>query len=168
MELTQEFLHSVEVCPWLAHCGEEDGLFDCADLRRVADWETVLQNINSLEWENTCLAHHGNFTAYLSVHHPDKYNRLWNKEVCFIKEQYMPAITAKIEEALRRLPGFPGDKVHDVVVDMRFNVLTVFMLDYYGDLYRSDFCERLWDIYQSGHLPCYYEGEFPQGKYWVI
>ena len=87
---------------------------------------------------------------------------VWNVAVGEIKSKYMNEIREKIENK------WVDEKSKQYVIDdVQFNVLTLFMLDYYSEYYQSDFYERMLAIYLSGHLPCGWSGEYPEGRFIV-
>ena len=87
---------------------------------------------------------------------------VWNVAVGEIKSKYMNEIREKIENK------WVDEKSKQYVIDdVQFNVLTLFMLDYYSEYYQSDFYERMLAIYLSGHLPCGWSGEYPKGRFIV-
>lgn len=118
--------------------------------------------INSIKWENTCLEASGDFTEFLSRNHKDIFNKNWNVVVRRIKSKYMNEIQAKVEL------NWKDEKTKQRVIDdVQFNILTLFMIDYYSDYYQSEFFDRMLKIYLSGHLPCSWSGEYPEGKFIV-
>ena len=166
MELSQSFLHEVEDCPWLAQCGRMDASLNAPDIRRIRNWETALKKISSDGWENTCLKNHNELT--MRLHREGRFQD-WNKIAVEIKEQVIPGVIARLTEAIHGLQRFPQERERNIIVDVRCNLLTVCMKEHYGERRPDDFYGRLWDIYRTGHLPCYYDGGvFPDGWFEVF
>lgn len=122
----------------------------------------VEKNINSIKWENLCLERRGDFTEYLLKNHKAKYNKYWNVEVRMIKEKYISKISEKIGIALQ-----DNDLSIDVLDDIKMNILSIFMLEYYSEYYSSEFYNKMLEIYLAGHLPCGWSGKYPDGKFIV-
>lgn len=159
MHLKKEFIDKMLKCSWLHMCGEKDALpFDVEYL----DSKKVEKSINSTKWENMCLDRMGDFTAYLTKNHKDEYKKYWNEEVKYIKANYIPSISENINKVLleKELPL-------DILDDMKMNIVSLFMLEFYSDYYSCDFYEKMQEIYLAGHLPCGWVGEYPNGKFLV-
>ena len=77
------------------------------------------------------------------------YNKFWNKQIRSIKTEFLPQIEDKIAIAIRK----KGMK-ESVLKDIKFNLLTLFMLDFYSDYYSDSFFENMLQIYLAGHFPC--------------
>ena len=79
-----------------------------------------------------------------------------------IKSEYMNEIQTKVGI------NWKDEKTKQRVIDdVKFNILTLFMIDYYSDYYQSEFFDRMLKIYLAGHLPCGWSGEYPEGKFFV-
>ena len=160
MVLEKEFIAKVLNCQWLQRCGEIESLgFDVEYLNSKRDVEKM---INSIKWENMCLDRMGDFTTYLLKNHKDEYNRYWNDEIRLIKERYISVISDKVNQAL-----LINDLSVDLLDDIKMNILSIFMLEYYSEYYSSDFYNKMMIIYLTGHLPCGWIGEYPNGKFIV-
>ena len=159
MILEKEFVETILNCQWLQKCGQIDSFgFDVEYLSK----RDVEKNINSTKWENICLDRMGDFTTYLHKNHKAEYNKYWNDEVRMIKEQYISKISEKVNFALTN-----NDLPVGVLDDIKMNVLSIFMLEYYSEYYSSDFYNKMLEIYLAGHLPCGWIGEYPNGKFIV-
>lgn len=146
-------------CKWLQNCGEQQNMPYDFDFSFQEDSREVIKTINSIEWENVCLEESGNITEYLAVHNKEEYNKNWNQLVKKIKLEVLPQIIDKIQEEIAK-KGFP----ENVIDDIKFNLVTILTSDAYSKYYSSEFCSRLLKIYTSGHLPCGWDGEYPDGK----
>ena len=160
MIIEKEFVETILNCQWLQRCGQIDNLgFDVEYLSSKRDVE---KNINATKWENICLERKGDFTTYLLKNHKAQYNKYWNEEVRRIKEQYISKISEKVNIALTN-----SDLSVDILDDIKMNILSIFMLEYYSEYYSSDFYNKMMKIYLAGHLPCGWIGEYPNGKFIV-
>ncbi len=158
--LRKEFIETIFNCQWLQRCGQTDNLeFDVEYLKNIRDVE---RNINSTKWENLCLDRMGDFTTYLQKNHKAEYNKYWNDGVRMIKEQYISKLSEKVNFILTN-----SDLSVDILDDIKMNILSIFMLEYYAKYYSSDFYTKMFKIYLAGHLPCGWFGEYPNGKFIV-
>ena len=158
--LRKEFIETIFNCQWLQRCGQTDNLeFDVEYLKNIRDVE---RNINSTKWENLCLDRMGDFTTYLLKNHKAEYNKYWNDGVRMIKEQYISKLSEKVNFILTN-----SDLSVDILDDIKMNILSIFMLEYYAKYYSSDFYTKMFKIYLAGHLPCGWFGEYPNGNFIV-
>ena len=160
MEISKEFIKLIMDCELLRRCGEKDDFG--FDVEYVNSETKAKKMINSINLENTCLEVSGDFTEFLSRNYKDIFNKNWNVVVRQIKSKYMNEIQTKVEMNWK-----DGKTKQRVIDDVQFNILTLFMLDYYSDYYQSEFFDRMLKIYLSGHLPCGWSGEYPEGKFFV-
>ncbi len=160
MEISIAFIKLIMDCELLCRCGEKDDLG--FDVEYVDSEKKAKRMISSVKWENICLEVSGDFTEFLSRNHKDIFNKNWNVVVRQIKSKYMNEIQTKVEM------NWKDEKTKQRVIDdVQFNILTLFMIDYYSDYYQSDFFDRMLKIYLAGHLPCGWIGEYPNGKFIV-
>lgn len=160
MILGKDFINKIMNCQWLQMCGiKEDFEYD---IEYAKSKKEIEKKINSLAWENMCLERAGDFTAYLHVNHKTEFNQYWNNEVRIVKSEYMPEIIDKITQALLN-----KDLSLDILEDMKMNIVTLFMLEFFSEYYSSDFFERMLRIYLSGHLPCGWAGKYPKGRFLI-
>lgn len=160
-EIKKEFLDKINKCSWFCNCGDDITNIDF-DVKKAENAKKAVRSINSLNWENTCLDIRGNFTRYLFKNHRDIYNRDWNVVVENVKNNYLEPLVPEMEAKLS-LKNIKGD----IIDDVKFNLLTLFMLKYYSDYYRDEFWDKMLRIYLSGHLPCGWVGKYTGGKFVV-
>jgi len=159
MIIEKEFVETILNCQWLQRCGQIDNLgFDVEYLSSKRDAE---KNISATKWENICLERKGEFTTYLLKNYK-AVCKYWNEEVRVIKEQYISKISEKVNISLMN-----NDFSVDILDDIKMNILSIFMLEYYLEYYSSDFYNKMLKIYLAGHLPCGWIGEYPNGKFIV-
>lgn len=159
MTLSKEFIEKIQNCPWLKNCGQKDA-FEF-DVEYVKDIKAVDKHINSMKWENLCLDKKGDFTVYLCINHKEEY-QCWNDLAKEVKSEYMPAIS---DEVMRILAE--KEMPESVLADVKMNVLSIFMLEYYSEYYSSEFYDNMLKIYLAGHLPCGWKGSSEDGKFLV-
>jgi hypothetical protein len=144
---------------WLVNCGTNENTTYDFEVHSVKTEKEMKKYISSIKWENISLEEDGNLSEFLSVNHKDIYNNCWNPKVRLIKKEYIPAILKKIEE-----DNSKTTLTAKILDDIKANVVSILMADYYSEYYKSDFFDKLLNIYTSGHLPCGWHGSYPEGK----
>ena len=159
MEIRKAMIDELLNCKWLQNCGEQKDIHYDFDVFFQHDYNKAIRTITSTDWENICLEERGNITGHLAVYNKDVYNKNWNQLAKKIKSEVLPQILEKIREgiSIKCLP-------ESVIEDIKFNLVTILISDSFSDYYKSDFYNRMFRIYTSGHLPCGWEGEFPSGQ----
>lgn len=160
MELKKDFLDKIDSCAWLENCG--DGSFERFEVVVVKDKEKAIKNITSTKWGNICLEARGDFTEYLFFNHRESYEKDWNNEVDYIKQEYWNKMSDTISARLAA-KGIPGE----VLALVASNVVCLFMANFYSECYTSEFYVQMLEIYLSGHLPCGWSGSKKRGKFMV-
>lgn len=154
MSFDDTFLNAMTKCSWLKRCGHRDEFdFSCLYAENI---EQLKCKIESNHWENICLDMAGDFSSFLCLNYRKEYQN-WNNVVRSIKIDYIPEISRKIQDEIA-CQGLPVS----ILSDIQFNVLTLFMLNYYSEYYKmSNFWNQMLTIYHSGHIPCdYTKGQF--------
>ena len=100
LELKADFLTEIKECEWLCHCGNYNNLAFDFPVKIAKDKKTAIKSIRSLDWENICLEHDGDFTVFLHLNHNKEYNQFWNVIVKNVKEVYIENIMGKVHKAL--------------------------------------------------------------------
>lgn len=160
MKIEEKFIKQVMECNWLKNCGKE-GDFGF-EVEYTKSQSKVKKLINGIKWENICLEERGNFTAFLHINHNEDYNKFWREMVRKIKSEYISVISESLEVALQ------DNKDKDsIIIDIKSNLVILFMLNFYSEYYKSDFYDKMLEIYLSGHLPCGWSGNYPEGKFIV-
>ena len=160
MEIKNEFIEQLLNCKWLQNCGKQEDLG--FEVEYVKTKKQLKKLISSIRWENVCLEAEGDFTAYLHINHKEDYNKYWNDVVMMIKREYINTIAENIMNALDDFEG-----KDDIIIDMKANIVSLFMLQFYSEYYNSDFYDKMLKIYLEGHIPCGWNGEYPEGKFLV-
>lgn len=158
MELKTDFVKQIMNCRWFENCGNLS--FDKFDVILLKNKEEVIESINSIKWENVCLEKSGDFTFFLSQNYKKQYNEMWNTEVKAIKKIYISKLSKGLKTGLIK-----SNLPLDILDDVKFNVVTLFMANYFSDYYTNEFFEQMLQIYLSGHLPCGWSGNVEDGKF---
>ena len=79
-----------------------------------------------------------------------------------IKSEYINTIA---EDIMNVLDDFEGKD--DIIIDMKANIVSLFMMHFYSKYYNSVLYDKMLKIYLAGHIPCGWNGEYPEGRFLV-
>jgi hypothetical protein len=128
----------------------------------VRNIENAIKSMGNQKWENIQLEEDGDISVWLfKNNHKDAYNRR-NDYVTAAKESILP----KIETKIKQLP-FSEDIVKTIEINISFNIVGIAVALCYRQYVRSEFYERMLQIYQSGHIPCGWQGKMKKGCFLV-
>lgn len=151
-QISDMFIDKIMSCNWLSNCGNHDNIVLDFNVTVAKSKKEAVRSIATIAWENKCLDAAGDLSVYLVKNRLDRQFD-WNAECEKIKEKYMVYIYTKLIDAAKK-QDLPGETI---AVDVRFNVMNLFKYDlYYETGFRSDFFEKMLQIYIAGYLPCGY------------
>lgn len=136
---------------WFHHAGQAVTL---PDVRQIMTIDDFAASIDSQQWEDTTLEARNDITGRLASKFPQLQS--WNT----IAHQFKP----ELDRLLENMPPFNSGS-RSLKADLQWNLLSYLMEDHYKDkLKRPLFFERLICIYEAGHIPCGWDGVWPQGQ----
>lgn len=145
---------------WFAHCGEPRDFNLTMSVERVKTWPQAIERMKSRIWENATLEARNQLTAYLWEHHSERYQD-WNKITVKFDRKVVKPLTAKVWEPFRSERDLDVVFVHS----LEWNILAALMEEAYMDCnHGSFFFHELLMVYEAGHLPCGWVGNWPQGS----
>jgi len=139
-----KFLATVD---WFSQCGIE------SDVPR----ESAIKLISSPDWEDFTLERRNDITAHLATAHRNREHE-WNKVAKGVMGYCEAEIFPRMIEAATA-QGFPDAVVRQV----QWDVCSFVQEEIYASWRVPRFFNRLADIYRVGHLPCGWNGEYPDG-----
>lgn len=159
MQLTQDIVEVINSIPWFTQCGVVETIETTLSSRQVGSWADAEKSFSDSSWEVIGTEAQGDLTEYLSVNHADKYQGQWNNLV----KQVRPIVNENVAENARRFQKSQG--IGPVFVDcVQWDVLNGSMALIYEDCKPPSFYLDVMKIYQSGHFPCGWDGEWPNGS----
>jgi len=158
MNYNEKLFKDLLACDWLSNCGHGDIAYDFG-VKSAKNAEIMKKNITSLKWENMCLDENGNLSEYMFINRKDEYNKYWNTGIRMLKKLYIPQVMNKISECDKE-----GIITKEIADDMSMNILSILIADYFSILDENDFFNKLLVVYLSGHLPCGWYGNYPEGE----
>lgn len=150
----------VRAIDWFAHCGEPRDFDMTMTIERVKTWPQAMKAMKSQAWASATLEAQNQLTVFLSQHHLERYKK-WNELVVKFKREVTNPLKEKVFEPFRQSRGL------DIMLAQyaALNILAALMESTYMDCkHGCFFYHELLTVYEAGHLPCGWIGEWPQGK----
>src|SRR5262245_41503897 len=149
----------VNLIDWFSQCGKPISLDLSMKTEQVTDWPNAIASCNDLAWENVELEAQNQLTLWLHLNDRVRYQK-WNDLVAANKQAVLnPLIEGKV---------IPYQTKHglDIVLvhSVRWDILGALMENtYLSSGHKAFFFLELLMIYESGHFPCGWEGDWPNG-----
>ena len=143
---------------WLRNCGKITEVNYDFNSRHIKDPKVAAKTIESIGWENFQLDRSGDTTVFLNAKFNKEYQS-WNKISKIIK--------ANIEQQLVPILNEKGSELalSKIVIDsIKWDILSYFQEECYSQFRIPRFYNSLYKIYRSGHIPCGWEGNYPDGS----
>ena len=125
----------------------------------VNNWKQAIKLLTSRESKYAWGEAQNRLTEKLHYKHPERYHRVWNTKVEEIRKKIKELVTPQARELMKThklIDTFPNYVVGDFVsACMEFE---------YSDIVPPQFYAETAKWYLDGHLPCGWEGAFPEGR----
>ena len=145
---------------WFARLGAPLAVDLTMSVERVGSWVEAIEGCRDVGWENAQLEARNQLTLWLHRHDRDSYQR-WNELVVKSKEEVITHLTESTLLPYQWRHGLEGAFVHSV----QWDVLGALMENtYLSSGHRAFFFSELLWVYEAGHLPCGWRGEWPRGS----
>ncbi|MBN2384552.1 hypothetical protein JXQ70_16890 [bacterium] len=148
---------------WFSACGKSFTGEVSMPIQPVSSWAQAQRSCRSELWENVQLEAQNQLTIWL--HHNDRTNyQKWNDLVTGFKSSVInPLVDGHIRTFLEE-HGLDGAIEHCVSWDL----LAALMENaYFGSGHKVFFFLELLTVYEAGHFPCGWEGDWPEGELMV-
>jgi hypothetical protein len=150
---------------WFANVGEPLTLDLTMPVERVANWKDAAKAISEPAWENGQLEAANQLTAWLSDNAQKAYDTKWNR---LVGEQTTKVLAPAMKKSLRPF----AEKNHlprKVLESVGWDVVHALMENaFLATGHRCFFFLELLTVYEAGHFPCGWRGEWPNGKLLVF
>jgi hypothetical protein len=133
------------------------GIHDANDAEVLSTWYEAVESCNSPEWEDLCLEAANQYRERLVEKSPSRFSK-WNDIVNEIKPATQALVRNKTKGVIEE-NDLPIGFLHTVDWD----ILHLCMEAEYADVHPPGFYASQAYWYVSGHFPCGWRGEFPQG-----
>lgn len=154
MQLEQEVIDDLLGIEFLAHHKKLE-----IKAEYITNLTVASKSMNGLKWENLCLEKSGDVTSYLSINHKALYNTYWNELAIAIKTNIIPLINQKLDALIAE-----GRLIEKMKSQILFDMMNIALFQSYSKVCESDFYEELYEIYESGYIPCGWNGKYPEGN----
>lgn len=155
-----DMVSRVGAVDWFAHCGEPLTLDLSMETEQVRDWPAAIDSCKKPNWENTELEAQNQLTLWLHLNDRVNY-RKWNNIVRTHKTSIVNSLTDSFLKPFQTQHGLDIVFVHSV----QWDILGALMENsYLRSGHRAFFFLELFLVYEAGHFPCGWIGDWPQGK----
>jgi hypothetical protein len=145
---------------WFGRCGEPVSLHLSMPIEQAPAWSAAVATCTDGIWENVELDARNQLTIWLHHHDHQNYQR-WNELVDEFKETVLNPLSEKHWEPYRQKHGL--DNV--VVSSIKWDILGSLMENaYLLSGHQCFFFLELLLVYEAGHFPCGWVGDWPRGK----
>ena len=153
----------VRQIPWFSNCGAAPSVNLTMPVRSVTGWTEAVKICENDQSEMARLEAQNQLTIWLARNARNDYQR-WNDLVRACKST---VISPVVEPALREFCQAHG--VDDVIIPaVRWCILGALMEnEYLHTGHTSFFFFELLEVYEAGHFPCGWVGEWPQGELYI-
>ena len=151
---------------WFSQCGNELSNALPFAVNRVNSAKAAIASARSDLWVDVNTESQGDLTGYLAKTHYDAYAGTWNLLAGVIEKRIQNDVMPQVNDGLRRIAADTLSK--RVLLDLTLIALQ----SAYAKRFRRvpDFFQKLFAIYERGHLPCGWSDDFqawPEGQFIV-
>jgi hypothetical protein len=158
MQLDSEVFEQLRKISWFSKCAKASNInFGFDNLEWAPNWSIATKYFTSTKWEDTTLQARNAITVHLSNRHQNDYQH-WNKLTVQARDQIVKDIMPNIL-LFQQQSGLPPEFSKCV----RWDLLAAVMESTYKRCNPPVFFSKLLTVYESGHFPCGWQGEWPNG-----
>jgi len=159
MKINAEILNKIEQIQWFTRCGLSiEDKIATFEVLKVDSWKEAQIHCGNSAWEQTTLDARNALTMYLNNRCHTQYQN-WNKLVREAKAFWGEKILPKIS-GVQQVNNLDDLFIHCVSWDIVNGILE----DAFAECRPPTFFLKLIQIYESGHFPCGWDGDWPQGR----
>lgn len=129
---------------------------------KIVEAEYGKELLNGIAWEEFCLEMSNNYAFFIQNNLGSSGIDQWNMIAQNIHESSSLVKIQKVFEAWRLSKG----SIDQIAYDVLHLVIYKFFEEEYHFYFQ--FYEEMYQIYLSGHLPVGYEGDYPNGTFYVM
>jgi len=150
----------IDAIKWFGHCGEPTKVDLTMDIRQVRDWAEATTCCTSQAWTDVQREANNQLTIFLGAHDSENYLN-WNEKVIGFRQEVLAPLSAN-----QLLPYQKEKHLQDaVVLCADWDIMCALMENAYIDSgHSSFFFLELFRVYEAGHFPCGWEGQWPEGR----
>lgn len=158
--VSSDILRRLSEVDWFCGCGSPPHLDLTMDVRTVDSWHAALESASTVGWENVELAAQNQLTMWLHIHDYGNYQQ-WN---AIVQSHKATVLSPLIEEKIR--PFLVEHALGEVLIAaVQWDILGALMENSYLTSGHSVFFFlELLQVYEAGHFPCGWIGDWPRGE----
>ncbi|MBS2032951.1 MAG: hypothetical protein JST54_34080 [Deltaproteobacteria bacterium] len=154
----------IQAIDWFSKCGEALALQLSVPIERVTSWAEAVQASAASAWEHATLEARNQLTLWLHLNALDAYRR-WNEITVEHKSKTINVLTDTCLTPFVSAHALP----QRIVRCVQWDVLAALMENSYLPTgHRSFFFLELLKVYEVGHFPCGWRGDWPAGHLLVF
>ncbi len=151
---------SLRRASWFSNCGNPCFIDLSVAIQQFDNWGRALESCSSHEWSNIQVAAQNQLTLFLHRNDNENYQN-WNRFVQDRKQAILDPLVEKQVRPFQEKHGFPVRWVQCV----QWDILGALMEEMYArSQHGAHFFHELLMVYEAGHFPCGWIGEWPIGK----
>ncbi|MBS9429828.1 hypothetical protein CE143_15995 [Photorhabdus luminescens] len=154
MKISSHSMNRLLSIDWFSNVGNQ---LKIPSIKIVKSSSDANQYISAPEWEDVTLEAANDISGFLAINHSIVFQN-WNNI----------AKDAKIfleKEVIEKIPDIDGFDTLILSQCVSWDIVHYLIEDTYKDkLKKPLFFEKLIEVYESGHLPCGWDGEWPNGN----
>lgn len=161
LQFTQTDLPArVRAIDWFANVGRPTDFTLTMPVEFLSSWQAAAEHSAKPEWENVELEAQNQLTLWLHQNARDRF-RQWNELVQLHKQATInPLVESRIAPLERGL-GIP----HTLAPSIEWDILGALMENSFLDLnHPALFFLEIFIVYEGGHFPCGWDGDWPDGR----
>ena len=149
--------------PWFGRCGAVDELLIKLPSRLIPSWFEAEQCFLDPVWEQATAEAQGLLTEFLSSGFASAYQGRWNTQATEARDLVHRIVLPNAREWQTQ------HGISSAFVDcVEWDTLHAVMELSYAEFGPPEFFRQLLRVYEQGHFPCGWEGEWPDGVLLVI
>ena len=164
MQLDPIIFDHLQGINWFSNVGKPHPITACVAIKVIwlSDNQAAQAALSSCEWENATLEARNRLTVFLAKNHRTEYVE-WNRLVRETKDRLKQILDLPLKRIVGRI-GTPEVVANSV----QWDLLGAVMEATYQEFSPPIFFSHLLMVYESGHLPCGWSGNWPEGKLLAI
>jgi len=155
----RDLTDTIRNVPWFQTCGEGLKIRLSMPVEGVSSWPAAVKAIKRRDTGDARLEAHNQLTEWLDRHAKEDFQK-WNSITAKLKARIIEPFVSKPIKLFIEQHHLPIDVLHSV----RWDILAALMENHYLPKGHTNlFFLELLTIYQEGHYPCGWVGDWPRG-----
>lgn len=161
--MDEALARELEAVDWFAACGQPLVVSPPFAVSQVGSWGEAIERCSEQSWEDTTLEARNHLTVFLHTHHRNDY-RDWNTITDAAKDRIVTPLASRVWQPFAERHGLGKVFVDSVSWDV---LAAIMEHEYQNCPNRPEFFLHLLRVYQAGHFPCGWSGEWPAGQLFI-